>query len=613
MSGYFGVVRLDGGTIDEKLLQRTADRLSFRGSDGTSVWSNDRVGGCCTLMRTNSAPQSDRQPVVIGQRFLLWGDVRLDGQAELREQLGADAAPSSLETNEQLLLRSWDRWGAGALERIIGDFSFALWDAQEACLTCARDFVGARPLYYTHLGGAFYFGNTLNVFLDVPEISRELDELFVADFLTAGYSLDTDRSVFRDVKRLPAGHTLRFAKNGIAIRRFRRLPVEEPFAFREEREYIDGYLKVLDAAVRDRFPQGPTALYLSGGLDSGSVCAMAAEIARERGRLDRLKAYTLGWQPFFDDPEPKFASLSAAHLRITHEVLTDSELIPFLGADSPKWLVPEPDQEYFFLREKKRFEQISKHARVVLGGDGGDDVLAGQSWPYLVQLWRRRDWKKLAGDFGGYLWTHQQFPPLRFGLRAKIREFLRRGDEFEGYPRWLNSDFEAKLNLMERWRQLDRPIETGHPLHPQAYRALHEGCWAGVLETEDAGWNGVQLEARVPLLDLRVLRFMLRLPPVPWCVKKELSRRAMKAKLPEAVLRRPKTPLQQDPLEHCSLHPEWPQSLAKEGRARVERFVNWNKWCETLSESEGSLSWRSLRPISLLFWLKAVENRMGIK
>jgi asparagine synthase (glutamine-hydrolysing) len=278
------------------------------------------------------------------------------------------------------------------------------------------------------------------------------------------------------------------------------------------------------------------------------------------------------------------------------------------------WQAPEPDQEYFFARAKKQAQKIAVHSNVVLGGDGGDDVLSGQSWPYLVHLWQQRDWRRIARDFGGYLWANQRIPPLRAGLRGKIREFLSPADEYAGYPRWLNGDFEARLTLRQRWRErANEGARHEHPLHPQAYRALHEGYWASVLEPEDAGWNGVLLEHRAPLLDLRVLRFMLRLPPVPLCMDKKLARRAMANKLPDAIIHRSKTPLPDDPLSQCVLPTGWPTDLSHEHRKSIEAFVNWDKWCETLSEVEGSLSWLSLRPISLLLWLKAVENRMGIK
>lgn len=615
MSGYFVVAQLDGKPVDEQLLERIAGRLVLRGLDGTSIWKKENVGGCFTLMHTNSAPQSLRQPVVLGDRYFLWGDLRLDGQTELRSQLGdRTLATNSGETSEELLLRAWHIWAERALERVIGDFSFALWDARESSLVCARDFIGARPLYYAHVGNALYVGNTLEVFREVPDISRQLDEQFIADFLVEGTSLDAACTVYRAIRRLPPGYGLKFSNTGSEVRRFRKLPVEEPLELADQQAYVEVYLDLLREAVRDRLPAGATALYLSGGLDSGAVSATAAEIMDGRNHREKLKAFTLGWEPFFRDPEPQFAAISARHLGIAHEVLTEAELIPFAGADSSEWTIPEPDQEYFFTREKKQFQKIAAYSNVVLGGDGGDDVLTGQGWPYLLQLWRRRDWKRMAQDFGGYFWTHQRFPPLRAGVRGKISEFLRPQDKFDGYPSWLAADFEAKLAIRQRWCERENQgTRREHPLHPEAYQALHEAYWAGVFETEDAGWSGIRLETRAPLLDLRLLHFLLRLPPVPWCVNKQLCRRAMKMKLPDAVLLRPKTPLMNEPLEYCTMPDGWAENLPAGDRKRIERFVNWDKWCETLSASKGLPSWRNLRPISLLLWLKAVEIRMGIK
>ena len=148
-----------------------------------------------------------------------------------------------------------------------------------------------------------------------------------------------------------------------------------------------------------------------------------------------------------------------------------------------------------------------------------------------------------------------------------------------------------------------------HPFHPGAYASLNDGYWGEVLEAEDAGWNRVRLETRAPLLDLRVLTFLLRLPPVPWCVDKEICRKTMKSALPRAVVERPKTPLQKDSLEVCSERQDWIFRLPQEVPERLKEFVNWSKWCETFHHSKGSLSWIILRPVSFLYWLKAIENK----
>jgi asparagine synthase (glutamine-hydrolysing) len=147
-----------------------------------------------------------------------------------------------------------------------------------------------------------------------------------------------------------------------------------------------------------------------------------------------------------------------------------------------------------------------------------------------------------------------------------------------------------------------------HPLHPDAYESLHSGYWAAVLETEEAGWNRVLLETRAPLMDLRLLTFLLRLPPVPWCMNKHLCREAMKNFLPEKIVRRPKTPLLMNPFEKCLKSGDWTAPLLNASPAQTGAFVNWTKWCETLDRSKGSLRLSMLRPASLFFWLKAVET-----
>ena len=201
-------------------------------------------------------------------------------------------------------------------------------------------------------------------------------------------------------------------------------------------------------------------------------------------------------------------------------------------------------------------------------------------------------------------------PPLRAGMRQKIRRMARRGDPFQNYPQWINEDFSRRLNLPERWLQLQAPSQTKeHPLHPVAYDLLHRGICARALETEDAGWNGVNLESRAPLLDLRMLTFLLRLPPVPWCMNKELCRQAMQGVLPDVILSRRKTPLSRDPVEACCKNQAWIARLPKSAPSQMEVFVNWEKWCETLCDSKGSLKSAILRPASLFFWLKAVETR----
>lgn len=606
MSGFFGMLREDGATVEERLLSAIGEELRLRGPEGVSVWSQAGVGGCFALMRKGPARQVDEQPVEACGRFRLWGDIRVDARERLRERLleeGCHLGPDP--SSEELFLQAWRFWGEGALQEVIGDFSLALWDAQEQALWCARDFVGARPFYYANTSGFFCFSNTLEILLRVPEVSRELDEAYVGDFLLEGWNVEPSRTVYRNIRRLPAGHVLKFSRGRAETRRFRKLPVEEPLRLARPEEYVEQYVEVLQAAVSDRLPQGATALYLSGGLDSSSVSALAAELAAARGQKELLKAFTVSWKPLLDDPEPQFAEITAKHLDIAHEILQDAETAPFERGECGVQMPPEPTLDIFFAREQRQYRRIAEHSNVVLSGDGGDDVLIGQAWPYLVHLFKRGEWTRWAGEFGGYAWRHKRLPPMHGGFRTRMRRLLWRDQEDMQYPMWLNENFEARTKLRERWRELKaaKPQQE-HPVHPRAYGALHDGYWSRVLETEDAGWTGVNLESRAALLDLRVLRYFLRLPAVPWCVEKQICRVAMRKSLPKSIVERPKTPLVRDVLEALPLE-TWQGHLRRAASDRLKAFVNWDKFCETLSAPKGSLSWLELRPLSLLKWLES--------
>jgi len=152
-----------------------------------------------------------------------------------------------------------------------------------------------------------------------------------------------------------------------------------------------------------------------------------------------------------------------------------------------------------------------------------------------------------------------------------------------------------------------------HPVHPQAYYGLHSGYWGSVLEEQDEAWTQIPLESRAPFLDLRLLQFLFRLPPVPWCMRKELTRQAMRGLLPVEIVERKKTPLVSDPLLVCQQKDGWHPQLPKNPPKSLEEFVEWRSWLATLENSKGLLSWENLYPLALAYWLKAIENARGIQ
>jgi asparagine synthase (glutamine-hydrolysing) len=614
VSGFAGIVSADGATPDAKLIERMAERLAFRGPDATQVWTRPGAGFCFTLLRTGPSPQAAIQPLSLDGRIWLLGDVRLDGRAELLQKLEQHGEKISVEaTSEELILRAWRQWAEKSFEALTGDFAFAIWDEETKRLWCVRDLMGVRPFFYSHSAGQIVFSNTLDVVRAAPEVSAKLDLHFIGDFLLQSWCPDAERTSFLGIRRLPAGHVLTYSNGELSVSRYATLPIEDPLFLKRREDYVEEFCNLLEQATRDRLPEGPAGVFMSGGLDSTSVAAMAKKV-RAGGNLgDSLRAYTVDYAPLFDDEEGALATKVAQYLGISIDILSAASCLPFRGWEESFFTTPEPCAEPFFSLHVEHYRQVAQRARVVLSGDGGDDVMTGRAWPYLVYMLKRGRAVTMATALGGYALRHGKLPPLRAGIQTRLRRWMGRKEAELGYPEWLEPGFERDLHLRARWRELQQPAKAVHPLHPEGYAALTGAFWPSVFESEDAGWTGMPVEARAPLLDQRLLRFLLRVPPVPWCMNKELLRTAMHGLLPEEVRVRKKTPLQGDPL---LLHAEkngWTAVLSDRACERLSNFVNCKMLSATSRPALGLSLWADLRPIALDYWLKSVENRQRIK
>jgi asparagine synthase (glutamine-hydrolysing) len=613
MSGFAGMISLDGAPPDRRLLEKMAARLAFRGPDGTHITTHPGAGFCFTFLRTGPALQCTSQPCSLDGRVWLLGDVRLDGRDDLRLKLEQSGEELSADvTDEELVLRTWRIWGEEGIAELIGDYAFALWDAEARQLHCWRDLMGARPFFYAQDRGWFYFSNTLNAVHCVAGISRELDHHFIGDFLLQGWCGYPDRTAFRKISRLPAGHILSRSCEGVEVKRYTSIRIEEPVYLRREKDYVERFRELLKKAVLDRLPRGPTAVFMSGGLDSTSVAAFALQAARECGHPLDLRAYTLDYRPLFDDKEGYLASLAARSFGIPIEIENGASDLPYFNWNETFPPMPEVCHEPYLQLFFRLHQKIAQHARVALTGYGGDGVMTGQSWPYLIYLFGRFRFDTICKAFGGYALTRGKLPPLRGGFRSRLLKCVRHRSAGE-YPSWIAPVFEHSAKLRRRWHELEQHLTSAHPWHPKAYALLNSGYWPTVLEGEDASMTGQIIEMRSPFLDLRVQHFLLQVPPVPLCIDKELLRRMMRGRLPEQIRCRPKTPFAGDQILLQMKKGLWSPLPMRKKPGGARNFLDWGKVTATLEKGPVSFPWSDLRPISLIYWLERVETRRTVK
>jgi asparagine synthase (glutamine-hydrolysing) len=272
-----------------------------------------------------------------------------------------------------------------------------------------------------------------------------------------------------------------------------------------------------------------------------------------------LHAYTLGYKRFFTDPEVPLSRQTASTLGIPHTLhMADdwAEPLPGLAKALPEWVhspqSPFPLSPDFDLADVY-FPPVARLARVALAGWDGDALLYGNAWASLRRAILRGDLPRIFHDLGAFAWAgvlHRR--PPRTGLRGALRRALarRKPDPLEGYPsELLDPDFQERHALRDRWLAAMRS-PTNRARDPRAAaRATLEGpVWSGLFQAYDSGFTQQPVETRHPLMDLRLVRFLLGLPVIPWCVEKGILRAYLRTRLPPAIWRRTKQGLGGDPM-----------------------------------------------------------------
>ena len=581
--------------------------MARQGPDAQEVWADGHVGFMHAMLRTTWESEEERQPLSLDEQVWITADARIDGRDELIRKLsGKSHRDFSGADDAELILRAYQAWGESCLEHLIGDFSFAVWDGPQRRLFCARDQFGVKPFYYAHLAGSLVFSNSLNCVRLHPGVGDRLNDLAVADFLIFGANQEHGTTAFADVRRLPPAHTLKWEAGALSLSRYWTLPDNGQIRYRRAGDYVEHFREELRVAVGDRLRTNKVGVFMSGGLDSPAIAAVAkAVLSRGASSLD-LRAYAIVYDKLIPDEERYYSQLAAEHLGIPIKHLAADDYALYEGWDNPELHTPEPNDDPMLAHNYDLKRAAASNCRVTLTGLGGDAILM-HSPSYVSSMLRKLRLINIASGTLRYILMYRAVPPL--GLRKFIRE------RFKGkpprwrpaYPEWINKEFEQRLGLRARWEELtkyDQP--SGHRLRPEAYQqfAPSSPFWSMLFESTDPGVTHLPLEFRHPFFDTRLVKFLLELPPLPWFVNKALLRIAMRNILPEAVRVRPKTALVGNPLELNLLRAEKGLYEGFEPATRLDRYVDVSLLPDSTRRAEPGQAWLVARPYSLNFWLR---------
>jgi len=551
MSGILGIVNLDGAPVDPALLGKMADSLAFRGPDAQETWIGGNVGFGHTMLRTTWEAEHERQPCSLDGQVWITADARIDARSDLIAVLrskGQEVAAGVPDV--ELILRAYQVWGEGCVEHLLGDFAFAIWDAPRRRLFCARDHLGVKPFFYAHVGQTVVFSNTLDCVRIHPSVSDRLNDLAIADFLLFSFNQEFGTTVYAEVHRLPPAHTASWSVDGSALTRYWTLPIDEPIHYRRSSDYVERFRELLDTAVGDRLRNDRLAIFMSGGLDSTTLAAVACSLFRKQRRDLEVHAFTSVFDDYGDDR--RYATMVAKHLNIPIHLRTggsDDTVDPAWNQTS--FHTPEPIPSPLNLENDLAwFQEASSHSRVFFWGEGSDNALSYEWRPYLKYLIGRGRYLRAVSDTCRHVIHHRRIPLLP-SIPRMVRVRFDPDYKLPSFPPWLSPEFESRYRLRGRWeeqRAKEASLSLLHPVRPDAYTSFTGPLWQALFEGLDSGNTSAALEARVPFVDLRLLRYMLSVPAMPWCRVKYLQRQAMRGILPEPVRRRLKTILRGDPV-----------------------------------------------------------------
>ncbi|WP_174615497.1 asparagine synthase (glutamine-hydrolyzing) [Virgibacillus ihumii] len=561
MCGITGIINWKNDVRAEKTsLKRMTETLTSRGPDDSQVWLNQHVAfGHKRLIVVD--PEGGKQPMTKENNnvtYTLVYNGELYNTKELRKELQGKGYQFSTSSDTEVLLTAYIEWKEDCVHFLNGIYAFGVWDSDKKHLFMARDRLGVKPLFFLESHGSFLFGSELKAILAHDDVHAEVDYSGLAEIFGLGPSRTPGHGIFKGFKELRPGHALTFSKDGLKVWRYWNVESHKHTDTVDETAEKVRSLFV-DAVQRQLVADVPVSTFLSGGLDSSAITAIASNNFKTNGRgiLSTFSVDYEGNDQYFEASKFQPSSDQPWIERVAdyfstdqhNEVITGFELADLLKEsvelrDQPGMADIDSSLLWFCRR-------IKEHTTVSLSGECADEI------------------------FGGYPWFHdissnqeETFPWMK-SLDSRIDLLL---------PEW-----QKKLNLksyvMDRYQETikETPRLAGESKEDARRRELFylnmHWFMAQLLDRKDRMSMGASLEVRVPFADHKLVEYVWN---IPWDMKnlhdreKGILRKALEGFLPEDVLYRKKSP--------------YPKTFQPEYTRQV---VNWMK--EILADSESPL------------------------
>ena len=498
MCGVAGLINLNGEPVSQVILKKMTDAIAHRGPDGEGQWIEGNVGiGHRRLAIIDLSPTGHQPMITADQRYVLSYNGEIYNYREIRSELEVLGYCFRSHTDSEVVLNALAHWGLDALLKFNGMFGLALWDRKEKALLLARDRYGIKPLYYARQGQCFAFGSEQKAITAQPFFKRELNKKALLEYFTF-QNIFTDQTLLEDIHLLPAGH---YARLHVSTGKWSQYQYwdyrfREPDHKADKQEYVEELDRLFKQAVnRQLVSDVELGAYLSGGMDSGSITAIASK------QFPYLKTFTCGFdlssasgiELAFDErskAEAMSARFKTEHYEMVLKAGDMERCLPKLA-----WHLEEPrvGQSYPNFYAAKL---ASKFVKVVLSGSGGDELFGGYPWRY----YRAAN----SQSFDHYIDDYYLYWQRLASNSELIKIFAPIWADVEKV--WTRDIFRAVFTQYDR--ELQRPEDyINYSLYFEAKTFLH-----GLFIVEDKLSMAHSLESRVPFMDNDLVDFAMQCP-----------------------------------------------------------------------------------------------------
>ena len=499
MCGIVGICNIDRSSVPRRVLKNMTDALSHRGPDGEGFWYNCHVGFGHRRLAVLDLTGHGQQPMQTDDgRYIITYNGEVYNFQTIRVELEAKGHTFRSRTDTEVVLKAYQEWGSACVKRFNGLFAFSVWDTFESKLFLARDRYGIKPLYYYHQDDVFLFASEIKAFLHHPQFTRAVDRKALLEYFTF-QNVFTDRTLFRNVRLLPPGSTavLEMNTGNFTVNTYWDYDFQEPDQAIAPEEYEEELNRLFVQAVRRQLVSDvPVGAFLSGGIDSGAITAVAAQetphMPTFTGGFDLSSAsgLELGY-----DERARAEALSyrfrTEHYEIVMKAGDMERALPDLVWHLEDLRVGQCYPNYYVSR------LASKFVKVVLAGTGSDEIFAGYPWRYY----------RAANSLHFEQYVENYYAYWQRLVGGDVIQRFFQPDVWSAVDESLTVDvFKKALNHNGSGVQ-SREEYVNRSLYFECKTFLH-----GLLMVEDKLSMAFGLESRVPFLDNDLVDFAMRTP-----------------------------------------------------------------------------------------------------